>query len=74
MHFRNVGLGICSSFGRLGGITSPIIFIMGDLWAPLPFVVFGVLSLLGGLASLLLPETKGKDLVDTIEEGEHLRK
>lgn len=73
-HFRNAGLGMCSSFGRLGSITSPLIFIIGDLWAPLPFVVFGVLAIIGGLLSLLLPETKGKNLADNIKEGEQLDK
>ncbi|XP_072014758.1 organic cation transporter protein-like [Amphiura filiformis] len=71
---RNVGLGMCSALGRLGSVSAPLIFIMSEFWEPLPFVVFGVLSIAGGLASLLLPETKGKNLPETIEEGEQFGK
>ena len=43
---------------------------MGDLWEPLPFVLFGILAIAGGLVALILPETLGKNLPETIEEGE----
>ncbi|XP_072014760.1 organic cation transporter protein-like [Amphiura filiformis] len=71
---RNVGLGMCSALSRLGSVSAPLIFIVSDFWEPLPFVVFGVLSIAGGLTSLLLPETKGKNLPETIEEGEQFGK
>ncbi|XP_072014759.1 organic cation transporter protein-like [Amphiura filiformis] len=71
---RNVGLGMCSAFGRVGSVSAPLIFIISEFWEPLPFVVFGVLSIAGGLASLILPETKGKNLPETIEEGEQFGK
>ena len=67
---RNVALGMCSALGRLGSIIAPLVFIMGDLWEPLPFVLFGVLAIAGGLVALILPETLGKNLPETIEEGE----
>ena len=35
-------------------------------WAP--GIVFGIFSILGGLATLLLPETQGRPLPQTIEE------
>ena len=36
----------------------------------MPNLLFGSLSLIAGLLSLLLPETKGTQLPDTIEEAE----
>jgi hypothetical protein len=35
-----------------------------------PFMVFGCLALLAGLLTLLLPETSGADMPETIEVGE----
>ena len=35
----------------------------------MPFLIFGVATLIGGLSAYLLPETKGKKLPDTIQEA-----
>lgn len=67
---RNVGLGASSMMARIGGILAPYINVLGDLWKPLPMVIFGILSLVSGLLSLYLPETLNKKLPETIEEGE----
>ena len=61
---------MCSMSARISGIVAPFILILGDYWAPFPFVIFGVNSLLAGLLALLLPETHGATLPETIEEGE----
>ena len=55
---------------RVGGIIAPLLLIFGDYWAPLPYIIFGASSLIAGLLVLLLPETKGQTLPETIEEGE----
>ena len=42
-----------------------------NVWLPLPSVLFGVIAISAGLLSLLLPETLGKQLPESIEEAEH---
>ena len=63
-------MGISSSAARVGGIVAPLLLILGDLWEPLPQVVFAVCSIIAGALALFLPETKGENLPETIEEGE----
>jgi len=48
LHFRNVGIGVCSSFARVGAILSPVIAMLSEVSEALPYVVFGVMSLIGG--------------------------
>jgi hypothetical protein len=36
------------------------------------FLVFGILSVIAGCLTLLLPETLNRDLPDTVREAEHL--
>ncbi|XP_072037058.1 organic cation transporter protein-like [Amphiura filiformis] len=71
---RGAGMGICSMSARIGAIISPIILIIGDYWAPLPLIIFGSSSVIAGFLVLLLPETTGKQLPETLEEGEKFGK
>jgi len=41
-------------------------------WKNLPGLLFGMLSLIAGILSLYLPETKKVPLAQTIDEGEKL--
>ena len=34
-------LGVCSFFGRLGGVLCPYVVDFGDYWKPLPLLIFG---------------------------------
>ena len=68
---RNAGLGSCSFFSRIGSIIAPFIGReMAQLDPIAPFLIFGVTSLLAGLLTLLLPETKDRISPDTIEVRE----
>ncbi|XP_022110872.1 organic cation transporter protein-like [Acanthaster planci] len=67
---RSAGMGLSSVTARVAGILSPFMLDLEDLWAPLPFVLFGSLSIAAGLLALLLPETNNKKLPETLEEGE----
>lgn len=63
-------MGISSMASRIGGILSPLITVLGDYYVPLPSIIIGTFAVVAGLLALLLPETKGKNLPETIEEGE----
>ena len=44
--------------------------MLDKVWSGLPLLVLGVLALLAGiLVFLFLPETKGKNLPETMEEA-----
>ncbi|XP_076826014.1 organic cation transporter protein-like [Clavelina lepadiformis] len=67
---RNVGIGVCSSFARVGGIVSPFVAMLSSVEEALPYCVFGAMSIIGGLLALTLPEVLGIRLPETLEEGE----
>ena len=59
-----------SMCARISGIIAPFILILGNYWEQLPFFIFGANAILAGILALLLPETHGTTLPETIEEGE----
>ncbi|XP_038075240.1 organic cation transporter protein-like [Patiria miniata] len=71
---RSVGMGTSSMVARVSGILSPIILILGKYWEPLPLCVFGGSAIIAGVLSLMLPETMGYSLPDTIQDGENFGK
>ncbi|XP_033740119.1 organic cation transporter protein-like [Pecten maximus] len=76
---RNGGMGASSCVARIGGMISPYIaqsgeIIGGKFGQAFPLGVFGAASITAGLLCLLLPETLGKKLPETIEDGENFGK
>ncbi|XP_038053477.1 organic cation transporter protein-like [Patiria miniata] len=71
---RSTGIGACSMVARVSGILCPFIVILGKHWVPLPLLVFGTCSVIAGILSLMLPETLGRNLPNTIAEGEQFGK
>ncbi|GFY56456.1 organic cation transporter protein [Trichonephila inaurata madagascariensis] len=70
---RNVTLGSCSMCARIGSILAPFIRDLGKATHPaVPNALYAFLALTSGLLALLLPETRGLDLPDTLLEGENL--
>ncbi|CAH1251990.1 SLC22A5 [Branchiostoma lanceolatum] len=71
---RQIGMGMSSMSARVGGMVAPFVNLLGSYWAPMPYVIFGGVSIAAGLLALLLPETVGKELPATIEEAENIGK
>ncbi|XP_038075646.1 organic cation transporter protein-like [Patiria miniata] len=71
---RSIGMGTSSMMARVSGILCPIILILGKYWEPLPLCVFGGNAIIAGVLSLMLPETMGYSLPDTIQDGENFSK
>ncbi|XP_069998962.1 organic cation transporter protein-like [Penaeus vannamei] len=68
--YRSVGIGACSMCARIGGIVAPFVASLAHTYKPLPLLVFGGLSIVAGLLVVLLPETVGCELPQTIPESE----
>ncbi|BFG03427.1 organic cation transporter protein [Drosophila madeirensis] len=66
---RSGGVGVMSTFARCGAMLAPFVPLLGSYYEPLPLLLFGAVSLMAGLLSLLLPETFHMKLPDTVEEA-----
>jgi OCT family organic cation transporter-like MFS transporter 4/5 len=70
---RTFGLGFSSMWARVGTILSPLIAELDWYGVRGPLGIFGCLCIIAGLLGFLLPETKGRDLPDTLEDLHKLR-
>ncbi|XP_070567464.1 organic cation transporter protein-like [Ptychodera flava] len=71
---RSVGMGVTSTFSMMGSTAAPQILYLGKWWEPFPNVIFSLTSIFAGGLILLLPETRGKALPDTIADAEKFGK
>ncbi|OWF37781.1 Solute carrier family 22 member 5 [Mizuhopecten yessoensis] len=71
---RSIGMGGCYFLTRVGGLLAPQILLLGDYThKSVPIIAFGALSVIGGFLTLILPETLGRKLPDSIEDAEKMR-
>ncbi|XP_072762665.1 organic cation transporter protein isoform X1 [Anoplolepis gracilipes] len=71
---RNIGIGASSMCARVGSIVAPFVVSLNYIESWLPPTIFGVLPLVGAALCLLLPETAGCTLPDTLQDGEEFGK
>uniref|UniRef100_A0A3Q3QYB5 Major facilitator superfamily (MFS) profile domain-containing protein n=1 Tax=Monopterus albus TaxID=43700 RepID=A0A3Q3QYB5_MONAL len=69
---RNTAVGACSMAARIGSITAPYLIYLRSYSISLPYILIGGLTALSALLSLLLPESYGMPLPDTITHMQHL--
>eukprot|EP00088_Acartia_fossae_P013335 TRINITY_DN16988_c0_g1_i5.p1 TRINITY_DN16988_c0_g1~~TRINITY_DN16988_c0_g1_i5.p1 ORF type:complete len:543 (+),score=70.92 TRINITY_DN16988_c0_g1_i5:58-1686(+) len=68
---RNSGMATSSFFARVGSVIAPFAGReLGNIDVRIPICLFAILSILAGILTLVLPETKDVLLSDTIKEGE----
>ncbi|XP_063625448.1 solute carrier family 22 member 3-like [Cydia splendana] len=69
---RNSMHALCSAVGRIGSILAPQTPLLMAYWSGLPTLLFGVVSLIAGLATLLVPDTADQCLPDTVYQAENM--
>ncbi|XP_045121222.1 organic cation transporter protein-like [Portunus trituberculatus] len=68
---RSRGISTSYMMSRIGAMVSPFITdLVGTIYPWAPFVVFGTGALLAGLGTLMLPETRGQTLPETVAQLE----
>ncbi|CAG9132751.1 unnamed protein product [Plutella xylostella] len=71
---RSAALGFGSMMARVGSMIAPFIVLLEDFNPWLSPVLFAIPPLVTGIMCLMLPETKGIELLTTLEQGENLGK
>uniref|UniRef100_A0A182J953 Major facilitator superfamily (MFS) profile domain-containing protein n=1 Tax=Anopheles atroparvus TaxID=41427 RepID=A0A182J953_ANOAO len=68
---RNSAMGLGSMCARLAGAMTPMITLLDSFDPKIPAVIFGVISLVSGTWVLFLPETMGKAMPQSLQDGEN---
>ncbi|KAL6437617.1 hypothetical protein ACFW04_004202 [Cataglyphis niger] len=71
---RAQGVALIHIMGYVASILAPFVVYLDIVSSVLPLLVLGIMGILGGLLTLLLPETLDKDLPQTLQDGEDFGK
>ncbi|XP_070504523.1 organic cation transporter protein [Chironomus tepperi] len=71
---RSSLMGLGSMMARLSGALTPLIILFDSLNPKIPAIIFGAVSVVSGLWVLLLPETNGQPMPESLEDGENFGK
>ncbi|KAG3284824.1 solute carrier family 22 member 24-like [Ictidomys tridecemlineatus] len=69
--FRSTLGGITTVFHRIGAILAPLLMTLLGYSLRLPWIIYGVITLLAVLVILPLPETRNQPLVNTLQDVEN---
>jgi len=78
---KNFGIGVCSSIARIAGVISQFIEMIPNSsfckenenidCKKIPYVIYGIMTIIGCLLMFFLPETNGHTSPETIDEGKN---
>ena len=71
---RNTAIGACSTVARIGGMMAIMIGLLATYWTPAPMLIMGIVAVVAGTLALLLPETVGTKLPETMEDAINIGK
>ncbi|KAH8401937.1 hypothetical protein KR009_008735 [Drosophila setifemur] len=67
---RSNGMGLCSLVGRFGSVIAPLITDLSKFGPWIAPLIFGIFSILAMIGTFFIPETRGTQLPETLEDGE----
>ncbi|VDK80936.1 unnamed protein product [Litomosoides sigmodontis] len=65
---RNVCLGLCAVVARFGGVAAPYVILLSSVDALLPTTVFGLIAIIAGMLTYILPETRQCVLPSSLDD------
>lgn len=68
---RSSGVGLGSMCASVSGALTPLVSLLDTLNPKIPTIIFGFVALLSGFSTFLLPETIGRNLPQSLEDGEN---
>lgn len=69
--FRQTAFGLGAIVSRIGGLMAPLVNMLAAYHPSTPTVLFGSLSIIGGSLGFLLPETRRRELPESVQEAEN---
>ncbi|XP_061746315.1 solute carrier family 22 member 13-like isoform X1 [Nerophis ophidion] len=70
---RQTASGLGSFASRAGGLIAPLVNMLATYHWSIPMVIFSGLTLISGVLSFVLPETRGIELPDSTDDAENNR-
>ena len=75
---RATAIGTCSTMARVGGALAPVVgkylIELGTIPEEVPLCLFGAFGMAGGLCALLLPDSVGFPLPNSLEDVEEIKR